>query len=70
MTECIQWTDAERAEIAAEHDQQAADLWPRVEAAEKADKTDLARRLRAMACDAEGVAEAARTSNAALARVY
>lgn len=66
----MQFTDKERAEIATEQDQMAADLWPQVERAERAGRDDLAFRLRQQACDAEDVAQAARTSNAALARVY
>lgn len=65
-----EWTDAERAEIATEYDQRAAELWPQVEAAEKAGKWDLAARLRNFACDSEDVAAAARISSARLARVY
>ena len=64
------FTDAERTEIAEENAKQAAALWPQVEAAEKAKKWDRARQLRNLACDFEDVADAARTSSAALARVY
>ncbi|MBB1252919.1 hypothetical protein H3146_05995 [Streptomyces sp. OF3] len=70
MSEPMQWTAEERAEIAAENDRIAACLWPQVEAAEKAGNVDLACRLRNFACDAEDVASAARVSSARLARIY
>lgn len=65
-----EWTDEERAEIAAEHDKRAAELWPQVEAAETAGNLRLATRLRNFACDSEDVAAAARISSARLARFY
>ncbi|MFI0900534.1 hypothetical protein [Streptomyces sp. NPDC020983] len=66
----MDFTDDERGEIAAEHDQVAASLWPQVRDAERRGQVDLACRLRQMACDAMDVAQAARTSAAALSRVY
>lgn len=60
----MEFTDAQRAEIAAEHDRLAAHLWPLVEKAEREGRGTAALRLRAQACDAEDIAEAA------LARLY
>lgn len=64
------FTDAERAEIAAEHDALAARMWKDVERAEKANNIPLADKFRAQACDAMDIAEAARISSARLARIY
>lgn len=64
------FTDQERAEIAAEQDRIAAYLWPKVESAEQSGRDSLAIRLRSQACDAEDLANAARESSAALARLY
>lgn len=64
------FTDAERSEIAAEHDRIADGLWPEVTKAEKAGNASLAIRLCNQACDAMDVAEAACKSSAALARLY
>jgi hypothetical protein len=64
------FTDKERADTAAEQDRIAAGLWASVERLEKAGDLSKADRLRAQACDAEDLAEAARTSSDALARLY
>jgi hypothetical protein len=64
------FTDAERIEIAAEHDKIASRLWKSVERAEARGDLALANRYRAHANDAQDLAEAARTSSASLARLY
>ncbi|MFD4760879.1 hypothetical protein ACFWOJ_18895 [Streptomyces sp. NPDC058439] len=64
------FTDQERTSIAAEHDRIAARLWASVERLEKAGNLSQADRFRAQACDAEDLANAARTSSNALARLY
>lgn len=66
----MQFTDQERAEIATEHDGIAARLWKEVTRLEEAGRLQQADQLRVQACDAEDVAEAARTSVSALARIY
>jgi hypothetical protein len=64
------FTDAERAEIAREHDELAASLWQGVTRAEGANNIPLADKLRIQAGDAMDIAEAARISSARLARIY
>lgn len=64
------FTDKERADTATEQDQIAARLWDSVKQLEEAGDLSKADRLRTQACDAEDLAEAARTSSAALARLY
>lgn len=64
------FTDADRARIADEQDSIAADLNLQADQAERNGLHGAARRLRAQANEAADLAEAARTSNAALARLY
>lgn len=65
------FTDEERAQIAAEQDAKAAELWAQYDKAQTADHVPgLEIRLWNQACEAENLAKAARHSSAALARLY
>ncbi|MCZ1013978.1 hypothetical protein [Streptomyces noursei] len=71
----VQFTDEERAEIATEYEAIAKRLWEQVERVEARGNYDLGGRLRAQACDAEALVEAARIpdarrANALLSRIY
>lgn len=64
------FTDADRTRIADEQDSIAADLNAQADQAERNGLHDAARRLRSRANEAADLADAARTSHSALARLY